>query len=118
MIIKRYILSICVVSLAACFLFVAAFWSHVLARSQSSLRFDLPASSLEIRGSSPEAVIDPDLLVASEIGVAFHRPDCFYAARQTKHKITFKSRAEAEASGRHACSNCFPAQHLAVALDR
>lgn len=112
--IQRSALTMCAISLALTFAFVVAFWSHVLAR----VSLAAPASGLEIRGSSPESVIDPDLFVASEIGKAYHRPECFYAARQTKHRLTFKSRSEAEASGRHACTNCFPARHFATAVDR
>jgi len=103
---KRILLALCGLSLLLTFGFVVAYWSHVLARTAPrGARLEPPASRLEIR--APKVAIgDPDLFVASEIGKAYHRPDCFYAAKQTKHKITFKTRAEAEASGRHACTNC------------
>jgi hypothetical protein len=116
--IKRTALQLCGISLAMSLAFVVAFWSHVLTREPRALNtFAAPAASgLQLRGSTVEAVIEPDLLVASSIGKAYHRPDCFYAARQTKHVITFKSKAEDEASGRHACSNCFPAMGFAAAV--
>ncbi len=119
--IKRTALSLCGISLAMTLAFVVAFWSHVLQRTTHAEfvpSLVAPGSGLQLRGSTPLIEIDPDSFIASEIGKVYHRPDCFYAARQTKHRITFKSKAEAEASGRHACSNCFPARGLAAAVDR
>ena len=52
--------------------------------------------------------VEPAYYVASEIGKTYHRPDCFYAAKQTKHRIVFESKSAAEASGRKPCTNCLP----------
>lgn len=47
---------------------------------------------------------------ASAIGKAYHRPECFYVTKQLQHAVGFKTREEAEASGRHPCTNCLGSQ--------
>lgn len=58
-------------------------------------------SSAESRPAAVEAAY-----VGSSIGKAYHLPDCFYVTKQLHHQVTFATREDAEASGRHACTNC------------
>jgi len=66
------------------------------------------AVSLVARQSAPEArpATVEAAYVGSSIGKTYHKPDCFYVTKQLHHHVTFATREEAEASGRHACTNC------------
>lgn len=55
-------------------------------------------------GSGVSSVESP--YVGSAIGKTYHRPDCFYITKQTRHLVGFSSREEAERLGRHPCDNC------------
>ncbi len=101
----RLVLGATGLMLALVFAWVVAYWSHVHGVTHPS-SLDLPslktpAPSHETRDLSLEGPF-----IASEIGKSYHLPSCFYAAKQTKHRISFKTLEEAEASGRHACTNC------------
>ncbi len=105
---KRIVLALGAVSIVLAFAFVVAYWSHVLNLAPVAVSH----TRLEAPSPRPEArKIPSEPFVATEIGVAYHRTDahCFYIEKQSRHTlIPFKTRAEAEASGRHACTNCLP----------
>jgi len=68
-----------------------------------------PSSPGSTETKPEQAGHDAEFFVASRDSKIYHRSTCYHAKRiSAGNRITFKSRPEAEASGRKPCKSCLP----------